>query len=856
MSFMLACPHCGQKCRIGSHLAGKNVRCPKCTETFGVPSDSAESSPVAKTPPSETPSSETAPPREEPEPASLAPLSAPTAASGWASELAMSILVSPRRNNEPTPNPPMETPAEPSTAPFREEPIPAQVIDEPILASIGTDEEPPPPPSWRQPRGGRSRDTGPARRDRNAPARAKTPGPKSRAPLYWSLGFGSFILVLVGLALWFGLRPTPSTFSTLDANGRFRHEGFLSRNGFGRAEARFRFNLSADKVYVVQHQSRDFDAFLAIEDDRGRRIASDDDGGFNRDSLIRFRPPRTGEFVVVASPLGGHGGGRFTVLVDEDRNGNLAGNNPPLGMPPVGVRTERLALDANGRAEANSTLNGADGMEPNGNRRCRIYEIRLENNKEYQIDLMSRQFDSFLQVKNEANMILASDDDSGGNLDSRIRFRPPLTANYRLFVGPLGGFQGGDFSLRVQDTGAKIVGNVPVGKVPPGPGGIRREKLLLDANGRGEVRAALDFADGTQPNRFRRCRIYEVKLEAGKSYQIDLMSTIFDSFLDIHNEQGQSLAADDDSGGGLNSRIRFQPPQTATYQLFVGPLGGNETGAFHLRVEELTPPKAQPVRSVPPNGSLTIDAQITAADALHPQRQLRTKIFPIEMKKQMAYEIEATSALMDVLVEGFDDANRTQGFSSSLRVIQRPAKLRITPEKDGVFNVWVSSMNLNETGGFQLVIRDPNAKEPAKQPVQPPMKLDPPANKGAAKATEKLTFDAMRIAKFEGKMPAVQEGVFEPPAVILSVALEQNKQYDLSVQTENGKAIAWVKRPEGGVSYAMASSAISKKTPRRFTVPMTGEYYITVTPTIRNNAGDFTLILRDITDMPPPMKNP
>ncbi|MFO0865120.1 MAG: hypothetical protein U0744_10800 [Gemmataceae bacterium] len=372
---------------------------------------------------------------------------------------------------------------------------------------------------------------------------------------------------------------------------------------------------------------------------------------------------------------------------------------------------------------------------------------------------------------------------------------------------------------------------------------------MLDARTAGKVRSLLDFGDGMRPKRSRRCRNYETKMEAGKRYQIDLMSTAFDSFLEIQNEHGQLLSSDDDSGGQLNSRLNFQPPQTATYRLLVGPLGGNFTGAFHLRVEELSPPKAQPIRTVPAGGIVTIDSLITAGDAMHPQRQLRTKIFPVELKKSQAYEIEANSPAIDVLIEGFDEANRSQGFSSSLRVVQRSAKLRITPVKDGVMQLWVSSMNLNETGAFKLVIRDPNAKEPGKEPEKQPVKIEPPIKK-AAKASEKLTFDPMRVAKFTGKVPAAQENVFEAPALILAVELEQNRQYELSVLTETGKAIAWVKRPEGGVALAMASSAVTKKTPRRFTVPATGEYYVTITPTIRNNATDFTLILRDMTDLP------
>jgi predicted Zn finger-like uncharacterized protein len=82
---------------------------------------------------------------------------------------------------------------------------------------------------------------------------------------------------------------------------------------------------------------------------------------------------------------------------------------------------------------------------------------------------------------------------------------------------------------------------------------------------------------------------FQVQLEQGKTYVITLSSNEMDSHVFVYDAKGQRLADDDDSGGALNSRLHFTPPQTGNYTIaacshsrFVPPQGAS----FTLNVRE------------------------------------------------------------------------------------------------------------------------------------------------------------------------------------------------------------------------------------------------------------------------------
>jgi tetratricopeptide (TPR) repeat protein len=82
--------------------------------------------------------------------------------------------------------------------------------------------------------------------------------------------------------------------------------------------------------------------------------------------------------------------------------------------------------------------------------------------------------------------------------------------------------------------------------------------------------------------------LYQVKLQAGKTYVIDMVSPdpkALDPYLVLRDATGTKLAEDDDSGGGLNARITFRAAQDGTFRIQATSYNAGR-GAFTLTVRE------------------------------------------------------------------------------------------------------------------------------------------------------------------------------------------------------------------------------------------------------------------------------
>lgn len=91
-----------------------------------------------------------------------------------------------------------------------------------------------------------------------------------------------------------------------------------------------------------------------------------------------------------------------------------------------------------------------------------------------------------------------------------------------------------------------------------------------------------------QPN--HHYKVFQVNLQAGQTYVIDLVSNngpgSFDNWLQLTSASGQVLAEDDDSGDGLNARIRFSPTHSGTYRIVVTTYTAGAVGNFTLTVKQ------------------------------------------------------------------------------------------------------------------------------------------------------------------------------------------------------------------------------------------------------------------------------
>lgn len=81
-------------------------------------------------------------------------------------------------------------------------------------------------------------------------------------------------------------------------------------------------------------------------------------------------------------------------------------------------------------------------------------------------------------------------------------------------------------------------------------------------------------------------KIVTVRMEAGRTYTIDLESKQFDAYLGLINPDKQVVARDDDGGDGLNARIVFRPLQNGLYRVVVTSFQPRQRGTYSLRVRQ------------------------------------------------------------------------------------------------------------------------------------------------------------------------------------------------------------------------------------------------------------------------------
>jgi hypothetical protein len=198
------------------------------------------------------------------------------------------------------------------------------------------------------------------------------------------------------------------------------------------------------------------------------------------------------------------------------------------------------------------------------------YVYKMKKGHTYQIDLISRAFDAYLRLENPKGDQVAANDDGGGMLNSRITYRAPEDGDYMILAMSLGGGSTGKFTLKVKEL------------TPAAPVNAKGFDLKLD---KGQVAAASMIAANDPAYKGKRHKAFTLHVEAGKTYQIDMISMAFDPYLFLENPDGEVIAQDDDGGEGLNSRITFKAAKAGKHRI-ICTYFGNGDGEFNLTVRQ------------------------------------------------------------------------------------------------------------------------------------------------------------------------------------------------------------------------------------------------------------------------------
>ncbi len=302
-------------------------------------------------------------------------------------------------------------------------------------------------------------------------------------------------------------------------------------------EARFTFAAIADQEVTITASSAVFDPVLTLLDTDGAELAVDDDGaGALNARISKFRVPGDGMYTVVVSafsPLIAQS--PFNLLL-ELVDGSLTPTEDPGQVTPGTTIEGELTVT---QPEASYTFAGRAGDTVT-------------------ITARSNAFDTFLTLLGPDGDILASDDDSAGNLNSQIaNFTLPQDGIYTAVVSSFAPSVDGPFTLLIEGASEVAVGEPTIEPTaePPAVGGT---DLVIGQPVEGTLDDSSDSIE------------YTFFAEEGQPLTISAESEILDVYISVLDEDGNVLAYDDDSGDYLNALITvFSPPADGVYTLLV-----------------------------------------------------------------------------------------------------------------------------------------------------------------------------------------------------------------------------------------------------------------------------------------------
>jgi hypothetical protein len=174
----------------------------------------------------------------------------------------------------------------------------------------------------------------------------------------------------------------------------------------------------------------------------------------------------------------------------------------------------------------------------------------------------------FVYLFDATGRLVAFDDDGAGSRNARILIRLPA-GSYFIGASTSTATSGGPvvpitYTVTTREEAVNAVGCV-------------QPWLLVGST----ITQELTSADNC--NTFSIADRFQVQLEAGQRITIRENAPGFDAFLRLFGPNGELLAADDDSGDGLNSLIVFTAAIRGRYTIQAGALGFG-TGAYTLIV--------------------------------------------------------------------------------------------------------------------------------------------------------------------------------------------------------------------------------------------------------------------------------
>ena len=283
----------------------------------------------------------------------------------------------------------------------------------------------------------------------------------------------------------------------------------------------------------------------------------------------------------------------------------------------------------NDRADYKGTIEASVDERYQGKKSFKVFTIRLERGKTYQIEYMSRMFFAYLYLEDPAGRIIAQQGAGGWGLTSRIIHRATRAGIHRIIATSLDGIRAGACTLSVRLlSGVKGLpawftaldtnkdGQVSLtewrkggrkradfrkhdlngdGFITPDEllRTIKKPNLLELINGKAEYKGTIDESIDEKYQGKKFFKAFTIKLEKGKTYQIEMVSQVFFPFLYLEGPGGD-LLGQHNGGWTRNSRLIYRATKTGTYRIIAASQTGQNTITCTLTVRLISAMKDLP----------------------------------------------------------------------------------------------------------------------------------------------------------------------------------------------------------------------------------------------------------------------
>ncbi len=279
------------------------------------------------------------------------------------------------------------------------------------------------------------------------------------------------------------------------------------------------------------------DSVVTVYGPEGEFLASNDDYGESLASRLYWEAPSSGEYYV---EVGGYGTGSYTVTVD------VADFVDDHGDDLEGATSITVGESIEGSVDYDGDID--------------FFVFDAEEGELYEVDVaLGSLSDSVVTLLGPEGEFLASNDDYGESLASRLYWEAPSSGEYYVEVG---GYGTGSYTVTVDvadfvDDHADTIAAATAATLGDSvPGSL-------------EYEGDIDF--------------FVFDAEEGELYEVDVaLDSLSDSVVTVYGPEGEFLASNDDYGESLASRLYWEAPSSGDYNVEVGGYG---TGSYTVTVD-------------------------------------------------------------------------------------------------------------------------------------------------------------------------------------------------------------------------------------------------------------------------------